>query len=116
MAAANARLQAQDPAGASRILEAVTAREPANGRAWRLLGIAYQRNKELDKALAAYRRDLEIEPGAPQTLYSMGAAFALKQDAEQAFEWLGQAKASRKLDDTGCVPQLGAQALNSRMS
>ncbi len=28
----------------------------------------------------------------------MGAAFALKQDAEQAFEWLGKAKASRKLD------------------
>ena len=42
MAAAAARMQAQDPAGAARILEAITAREPANGRAWRMLGIAYQ--------------------------------------------------------------------------
>lgn len=51
--AAAARLQAQDPAGAARILEAVTAREPANFRAWRLLGVAYQRAKEVDKALTA---------------------------------------------------------------
>ena len=38
VAAATARLQAQDPAGAARILEAVTAREPGNARAWRVLG------------------------------------------------------------------------------
>ena len=46
VAAAAARLQAQDPAGAARILEAVTMREPANGRAWRMLGVAYQRTKD----------------------------------------------------------------------
>ena len=54
-----ARLQAQDPAGAARILEAVTAREPANTRAWRLLGVAYQRGKEIDKALTTYRKALD---------------------------------------------------------
>jgi len=32
------RLQPTDPAGAAKILEAVTTREPQNGRAWRLLG------------------------------------------------------------------------------
>ena len=100
IAAAAARLQAQDPAGAARILEAVTAREPANLRAWRLLGVAYQSGKELDKALAAYRKALEIQPDAPQVLYNMGTAYALKQDAAAAFEWLGKAKATRKLDMT----------------
>jgi hypothetical protein len=100
VAAAAARLQAQDAAGAARILEAVTAREPVNARAWRLLGVAYQRGKELDKALAAYRKALEIEPGAPQLFYNLGTAYALKQDADAAFEWLGKARATRKLDMT----------------
>ena len=63
VAEAAARLQAQDPAGAARILETVTAREPANVRAWRLLGTAYQQAHELDKAVTAYRRALDIQPG-----------------------------------------------------
>jgi hypothetical protein len=100
VAAAAARLQAQDPAGAARILEAVTAREPANLRAWRLLGVAYQNAKELDQALAAYRKALEIQPDAPQVLYNIGTVYALKQDVNSAFEWLGKARATRKLDMT----------------
>jgi hypothetical protein len=100
IAAAAARLQAQDPVGAARILEAVTAREPGNARAWRLLGVAYQTGKELDKALAAYRKALDIQPDAPQVFYNIGTAYALKQDANAAFEWLGRAKATHKLDMT----------------
>ena len=107
-------MQAQDPAGAARILEAITAREPANGRAWRMLGVAYQRSKELDKALAAYRRALEIEPGAPQALYNMGTAYALKQDADAAFEWLGKAKATRKLDMTQIESDAGSRRAQGR--
>lgn len=95
-----ARLQSQDPAGAARILEAVTAREPGNGRAWRLLGMAYQQGREMDKAIGAYRRTLEIQPGEPQALYNLGTAYALKQDAGAAFEWLAKAKATKKLDMT----------------
>jgi len=100
IAAAAARLQAQDPAGAARILEAITAREPANWRAWRMLGAAYQGARELDKALAAYRKALDIEPGSPQVLYSLGTAYAVKPDANAAFEWLERAKATRKIDMT----------------
>ena len=100
LAAAAARLQAQDPAGAARLLESITAREPGNGRAWRLLGVAYQRGQDLDKALTAYRKALEIEPAAPQVLYNMGTAYALKHEPAAAFEWLGKAKATRKLDMT----------------
>ena len=113
VAAAAARMQAQDPAGAARILEAVTAREPANARAWRLLGVAYQRAREIDKALAANRKALEIEPGAPQALYNMGTAYALKQDANAAFDWLGKAKATRKLDMTQIETDADLSALKT---
>ena len=47
------RIQAQDPAGAAKILEDVTTREPKNGRAWRLLGVALQQSKEPDRAIEA---------------------------------------------------------------
>ena len=100
LAAAAARLQANDPAGAARILEAITAREPANGRAWRLLAGAYQHSQQIDKALPAYQKALEIEPDSPPALYGMGTAYALKPDADAAFQWLGKAKATRKLDMT----------------
>src|SRR3954452_16033080 len=100
IAAAAARLQARDAAGAARMLEAITAREPANGRAWRMLGTAYQGSKEIDKALAAYRKALDIEPDSPQVLYNIGTTFAMKPDVTAAFEWLGRAKATRKIDMT----------------
>src|SRR3954467_14271935 len=100
VAAAAARLQAQDPGGAARILEAVTAREPANLRAWRMLGSAYQQGKELDKALATYRRALEIDPNDAQAFYGIGTVYALKADAGAAFEWLNKAKATHRLDMT----------------
>ena len=100
MAAAAARMQARDPEGAARMLEAITAREPSNGRAWRMLGAAYQAAKDIDKALAAYRKALEIEPESPQVFYSLGTVYAVKQDANAAFEWLGRARATRKLDMT----------------
>ena len=65
-----------------------------------MLGMAYQAAKDLDKALSAYRKALEIEPESPQVLYNLGTAYALKQDASAAFEWLERARATRKLDMT----------------
>jgi len=100
IAAAAARLQARDAAGAARMLETITAREPSNWRAWRMLGTAYQGTKDIDKALAAYRKALDIEPDSPQVLYNIGTAYAMKPDVTAAFQWLGRAKATRKLDMT----------------
>src|SRR5215471_8078167 len=78
MAAAAARMQAQDPAGAAKLLEVITAREPSNWRAWRMLGMAYQVAKDVDRALGAYRKALDIEPGSPQVLYNLGTVYAQK--------------------------------------
>ncbi len=97
---AAAKLQASDFAGAAMVLEQVTKSEPANARAWRMFGIALQQNKELDRALAAYRKFLTLQPNAPVGLYNIGTAYALKADADAAFAWLGRAKATRKIDMT----------------
>jgi tetratricopeptide repeat protein/FG-GAP repeat protein/VCBS repeat protein len=98
--AAMARLQANDVAGAIKILEAVTAREPKNGRAWRTLGVAEQRAKRYDAALTSYRKSLDIDPDNPVALYNIGTVYALEGAKDRAFDWLGKAKATRKLDMT----------------
>ena len=113
LAAAAARLQAQDPAGAARILEAVTSGEPGNARAWRLLGVAYQRAMEFDRALATYRKALELEPGAPQVLYNIGTAYALKRESDAAFDWLGRAKATHAVDMTQIETDADLSALKT---
>src|SRR2546423_600269 len=69
---AMAKLQSGDAAGAAAMLDEVTASDPKNARAWRMLGVARQKNKEYDKALAAYMRSLEVDANAPATLYNMG--------------------------------------------
>jgi hypothetical protein len=97
---ATARLQANDAAGAARILETIVVREPRNGRAWRSLGVAYQALKEFDKAIAAYQRALDVDPAVPTPLYQLGLVYALKQQPDRAFAWLARARDTHKIDMT----------------
>jgi hypothetical protein len=97
---AMAKLQGGDPAAAKAILTAVVAREPGNVRAWRALGNACLALKTPDCAEAAFRKSLELEPGAPQALYNLGDVFAMRKDNDHAFAWLAKAKASKRLDMT----------------
>ena len=97
---AMASLQSGDAAAARKILEALVAREPANARAWRTLGTACVKLKDADCAEAAYRKSLELEADAPQALYGLGDVFALRKDKDQAFAWLGKAKATHRIDMT----------------
>ena len=101
---AMARLQAQDPAGALAIAEQVVAREPANARAWRVLGVAAKGTKDLDRAMAAFQKSIELEPANAVGLYNTGVIYALKGDRDRAFEWLGRAKGTRKIDMTQIQP------------
>jgi hypothetical protein len=95
-----ALLQSGDAAGAVNVLKSVTSREPRNGRAWRNLGVAYQQAKDSDSAIAAFQRALEVQPEMVAPLYNIALIYAAKQDADRAFEWLGKAKATRKIDMT----------------
>jgi len=105
-------LQSGDAAGAVNVLKAVTSREPRNGRTWRNLGVAYQQVKDPDNAIAAFQRSLEVQPEMPAPFYNIAIIYAAKQDADHAFEWLGKAKATRKIDMTQAeaAPELAPSA------
>jgi len=111
-------LQAGDNAGAVKALEAVTRREPRNGRAWRNLGLAYGNVKDPDHAIAAYRQALEVEPEMVAPLYSIALAYAVKQDADKMFEWLRKAKDSRRIDMTQAqaAPELAPYRTDPRFA
>ena len=111
-----ARLQANDNASAVRILEVVTQREPQNGHAWRVLALAYQNLKDLDRAVAAYQRALDVDPATPSPLFNLGVVYAAKGDKEQAFYWLARAKATRKVDmsQVEATPELAVLKGDSR--
>ena len=100
LAAGIACLQANDNGGAAKILEAVLRREPQNGRAWRSLALAYQNLKDFDRAIADYKRALNVDPAIPTPLFNLGVIYAKNGDKDQAFDWLARAKATRKLDMT----------------
>src|SRR5688572_4993582 len=87
------QIQQKDPAAAAKILEGVTAREPNNARAWRLLGVARHLNKEFARAIEAYEKAIAIQPDATAT-YNIGAALARLGNRDSAFEWLEKARAS----------------------
>lgn len=91
-------LQSGDFSGAAKMLEAITKREPENGRAWRNLGVAYQNLKESDRAIATYRHALELQPDMVGPMYNIAVAYAMKNDANGVIEWLGKAKATKRID------------------
>jgi hypothetical protein len=94
------QLQSGDAAGAMTMLDAITTREPLNGRAWRVLAAAARQTKQFDRATAANLKALEVEPGVPTPLYSLGVDYALTGDTAHAFEWLEKAKATHRIDMT----------------
>jgi|RhiMetdeSRZDD1v2_1073273.scaffolds.fasta_scaffold07596_6 tetratricopeptide (TPR) repeat protein len=100
IAAAAAKIGKGDYAGASSTLEKVVAREPDNKVAWRYLGFAYLKQKNYTESRAAYAKLLALVPDAPQALYNTGVSYALEGNKDGAFEWLGRAKATNKLDMT----------------
>ncbi len=95
-----ALVQKGDAAEAVKIMEAATVRQPQNARTWRVLGYVSLKAKNYDRALSAYGKALEIEPGFPAAIYNVGVAYALKQEKDQAFLWLEKARATQKLDMT----------------
>jgi hypothetical protein len=100
LAAANARLQAQDPAGAVAILEPLVKVEPRNAAAWRLLGSARHQLEQFDAAIAAYETSLTLQPNVAVALYNLACAWARKGEKDRAFEWLDKARATTTIDMT----------------
>jgi len=100
LAAAAGLINAGKLADAAKILEDLRLHDPANIQVLRLLGRAYLRNEQFDQALAVMQEILAKQPGAPQELYGIGIVCAAKHETDAAFEWLGKAKATRRIDMT----------------
>src|SRR5262249_54104270 len=100
VAAAQHKLATGDFAGATPILEKVLAADPKNQTALRFLGFAYLKQKRYADARAAYGKLLGLQPDSPVALYNTGVSYALEGDRDAAFDWLGRAKATKKIDMT----------------
>jgi len=73
---------------------------PSTAQDWRQVGAAKQRAKDLDGAIAAYKKALALQENDPSALYHIGTLLALTGKSDQAFEWLARAKATRRVDMT----------------
>jgi hypothetical protein len=88
---------------AIKLVEPVTAADPHNTYALRMLGNLYLRNKQPDQALATFARLLELDPAFPQALYGTAAVHALRGESAQAFTWLEKTRATHRIDMTMLV-------------
>ena len=76
---------------ATRILRAVTEREPENAGAWYLLGYALHAGGDLDAALPAHAKAAEFPATRAAASYNAACAWSLQGDRERSFEWLRKA-------------------------
>ena len=98
--AAMSQLYGGDAAGAAKMLEEITAAEPQNVRAWRLLALCYRKSGDLDRARAAYGRAMVLEPGSPTTMFNLAGVYALQNQTDSAFAILARVRASHNYDMT----------------
>jgi tetratricopeptide (TPR) repeat protein len=98
--AAMSHLYGGDAAGAAKMLEGITAAEPRNVTAWRLLALCYRRGGNLDRARAAYARAMVLEPGSPTTMFNLAGVYALEGKTDSAFALLARVKSSHNYDMT----------------
>jgi len=92
---AQSLFQAKDYDGAIKTLEDYYQRNSTANMGWLLLGAAYRQKGDLDKALAANLKALQIRPLRLQGSFNAAGLYALKGNAEEAFKLLQQ------LRDTG---------------
>lgn len=79
------------------ILEPLSQRMPDNATIWTNLGAAYlgnpvlARDEEQKRAIAAFKRALEINPAAPHVAYNIGLIYRDRQEIDQAIHWFERA-------------------------
>lgn len=79
------------------ILEPLSVQEPHNAMVWTNLGAAYLGNpvlakdEEHEKAIAAFKRALEINPTTPNVAYNLGLIYRDRQEKETAVLWFERA-------------------------
>ncbi|NKB88976.1 MAG: tetratricopeptide repeat protein [Acidobacteria bacterium] len=85
---AQAQLAQGNAAGAAELLTEIVESDPEHGRAWLMLGVAKQREGDLDTALSATQRALHIVGSNPQASYRLGLVLGARGDLDAAFKEL----------------------------
>lgn len=79
------------------VLEGLVEREPDNAMVWTNLGAAYlgnpvlARDEEQSRAIAAFKRALELNSAAPHVAYNLGLIYRDRSEPEEAIRWFEQA-------------------------
>ena len=79
------------------ILELLSERDPHNPMVWTNLGAAYLGNpilakdNEQQRAIAAFERAIELNPGVPNVAYNLGLVYLDRNDLPQALHWFQRA-------------------------
>jgi Tetratricopeptide repeat len=87
--------------------------DPANGRAWQLLGYCLHLTGKLDEALPVHQKAATFPEVAGVASYNVACVYSLKGDKDKAFEWLGKAVAAGFADRTQLVNDTDFEALRS---
>lgn len=79
------------------ILEALSEQEPGNPMVWTNLGAAYlgnpvlARDEEQRRAIAAFKRALEVDPVAPNVAYNIALIYRDRHEIDRAIYWFERA-------------------------
>ena len=69
----------------------IVERDPESSVDWHLLGYCLHGTDEIDKAIAAHKIAAKSDQYKPISLYNLGCAYSLKDDADKSFDYLRQA-------------------------
>lgn len=90
---------------AVRILERLSEEEPDNPMVWTNLGAAYLGNRALAvskhqmQAVEAFKRALELNPGAPNVAYNIGLIYKDRGETGEALRWFRKALQTNPRDE-----------------
>ncbi len=89
----------------------VTRAEPANARAWSLLGSSLHSMGKYADAVSAFQAAVRINNNA-QTMYALAASYARLNETDKAFEWLNRSISGglgpRRLKQVESDPELAS--------
>ena len=83
-----------------KIYQFVTANYPQDYRAWNNIGTAFYREGQLDKAMQAYNRALQVKAQAPEANVNLALLALNKNETDKAAELLGTAAGAKNFEHT----------------
>ncbi|MDD2474757.1 MAG: tetratricopeptide repeat protein [Dysgonamonadaceae bacterium] len=83
-----------------KIYQFLTANFPQDYRAWNNIGTSFYRAGQLDKAMQAYNRALQVKPLAPEANVNLALLALNKNETDKAEELLGTASGAKNMELT----------------